>query len=140
MNNQNNPGNMGSNNTQGQNPQGGPKSFYEEINVAGNQLVDRLNQLFSEGNVRRVTIKDNNGRTLIEVPLTIGVVAATGLTFFNPFLAAIGALGALVAQIHIVIERYDDPADAAKEKIKSVIDEGERDVKQAANDIKDKMS
>jgi hypothetical protein len=96
-----------------------PRSFYEEVNVAGNQLVDRLNKLVSEGNIRRLIIKDSTGRTLIEVPLTLGVVAGTGAVFFAPFLAALGALAALIAQVHIIIERYEDPADAAKERMQN---------------------
>lgn len=98
-----------------------PRSFYEEINVAGNQLVDRLKSLTNEGNIRRLTIKDNNDRTILEVPLTLGVVAGTGVVMFAPFLAAVGAIAALVAQVRIVIERYEDPADAAREKVKSIL-------------------
>jgi uncharacterized membrane protein len=104
------------------NPQDSPRSFYEEINVAGNQLIERLNSLVQEGNIRRLIIKESNGRTLLEVPLTLGVVAGTGVAFFAPFLAAIGVIAALVAQVQIVIERYEDPADAAKEATKTVIE------------------
>jgi hypothetical protein len=104
-----------------------PRSFYEEINVAGNQLVDRLKSLTEEGNIRRLIIKDSNDRTILEVPLTLGVVAGTGVVMFAPFLAAVGAIAALVAQVRIVIERYEDPADAAKEKIKSIIEEPEEE-------------
>jgi uncharacterized membrane protein len=73
-----------------------PRSFYEEINVAGNQLVDRLKSLTEEGNIRRLIIKDSSDRTILEVPLTLGVVAGTGVVMFAPFLAAIGAIAALV--------------------------------------------
>jgi len=119
-------------NNSGNNPQGSPRSFYEEISVAGNQLVERLNALVSEGNIRRLIIKDNSGRTLIEVPLTLGVVAGTSVAFFAPFLAAIGAIAALVAQVQIVIERYEDPADADKEKTKTVIEVTEDDKKRTS--------
>jgi hypothetical protein len=104
------------------NPQDNPRSFYEEINVAGNQLIERLNALIQEGNIRRLIIKDGSGRTLLEVPLTLGVVAGTGVAVFAPFLAAIGAIAALVAQVKIVIERYEDPTDAAKEATRTVIE------------------
>jgi len=107
---------------QNQNPQGTPRSFSEEISVAGNQLIEKLQALINEGNIRRLTIKDKDGRTLLEVPLTLGVVAGTGMAFFAPFLAALGAIAALVAQVHIIVERYEDPADAAKEAAKSVVE------------------
>ena len=109
------------------NPQGSPRSFYEEISVAGNQLVERLNALVAEGNIRRLIIKDSSGRTLLEVPLTLGVVAGTSVAFFAPFLAAIGAIAALVAQVQIVIERYENPDDAAKEQTKTVIEVNKTD-------------
>ena len=102
------------------NPQEAPRSFYEEISVAGNQLVERLNTLVNEGNIRRLIIKDNAGRTLLEVPLTLGVVAGTSVALFAPFLAAVGAIAALVAQVRIVVERYENPADAEKEQKPSV--------------------
>ena len=101
-----------------------PHTFPEELSVAGNQLLDRLQTLLQEGNIRRLIIKDgNNDRTLIEVPLTLGVVAGAGLlVFIPPFLAAVGAIAALVANVRIVIERYENPEDAEKEKTDSVID------------------
>jgi hypothetical protein len=99
-----------------------PRSFYEEITVAGNQLLEQLQKLISEGNIRRLIIKDQTGRTLIEVPLTLGVVAGTTVAFFAPFLAAVGAIAALVAQVRIIVERYEDPSDADKETEPTVID------------------
>ncbi len=111
------------------NPQDAPRSFYEEINVAGNQLIERINALVNEGNIRRLIIKDNSGRTLIEVPLTLGVVAGTSVAIFAPFLAAIGAIAALVAQVHIIVERYENPADADREKNPSVAEVKKNDEK-----------
>lgn len=104
------------------NPQNTPRSFSEEISVAGNQLIEKLQSLINEGNIRRLTIKDKDGRTLLEVPLTLGVVAGTGVAFFAPFLAAVGAIAALVAQVQVIVERYEDPADAEKEGGKSVVE------------------
>jgi hypothetical protein len=104
------------------NPQEAPRSFYEEISVAGNQLVERINTLVNEGNIRRLIIKDNAGRTLLEVPLTLGVVAGTSVALFAPFLAAVGAIAALVAQVRIIVERYENPADAAKEQKPTIVE------------------
>ncbi len=110
-------------NTQNTQPNDAPHSFYEEVSVAGNQLLDQLQKMIKEGNIRRVIIKDSSGRTLLEAPLTLGVVAGTTVAFFAPFLAAVGAVAALVAQVKIVIERYENPADAEKEKNPGVVEQ-----------------
>lgn len=92
-----------------------PKTFAEEMNVAGSQLVERLQELVRQGNIRRLILRDQHGRTLLEVLLTLGVVGGAGVALFAPFLAAVGAIAALVTRIQIVIERYENPADAAQE-------------------------
>ena len=76
----------------------------EEFRVDGEQLVAKLKELLHEGNIRRVIIKDKEGRTLIEVPLTIGVVGA----ILIPVWAAIGAIAALVTEATIVVEKVDE--------------------------------
>ena len=78
----------------------------EEFRVNGEELVAKIKQLIHEGNIRRVIIKDKEGRTLIEIPLTIGVVGAILL----PVWAAIGAIAALVTEATIVIEKVDSPS------------------------------
>jgi hypothetical protein len=112
------------------NPEEAPRSFYEEISVAGNQLIERINELVNEGNIRRLIIKDNAGRTLLEVPLTLGVVAGTSVALFAPFLAAVGTIAALVAQVHIIVERYENPADADKERKPTIVEVKSPDDKQ----------
>ena len=98
------------------------KTFSEQINIAGNQVVARVQELIAEGNVRRLIIKEPNGKILLEVPLTIGAVAGVGLAAFAPMLAAIGAIAALVAKVNIVVERYENPSDADKEQHPHVIE------------------
>ncbi|MGD8813193.1 MAG: DUF4342 domain-containing protein [Anaerolineales bacterium] len=75
----------------------------EEFQVSGEQLVSKIKELVHEGNIRRITIKDQDGETLIEIPLTLGVVGA----IIIPVWAAIGAIAALVVNLTIVIERID---------------------------------
>ena len=75
----------------------------EEFQVNGEMLVAKIKELLHEGNIRRITIKDQGGDTLIEIPLTMGVVGA----IIVPVWAAIGAIAALVAKLTIVIERVD---------------------------------
>lgn len=75
----------------------------EEYRVSGEGVVAKIKELAHEGNIRRVIIKNEDGRTLLEVPLTLGVVGA----ILVPTWAAIGAVAALVANCTIVIERSE---------------------------------
>ncbi len=104
-----------------------PRTFAEELNVAGSQLLERIQELIQQGNIRRLSIVDSSGRTLLEVPLTLGVVGGAGVAIFAPFLAAVGAIAALVTRVRIVVERYEDPADAKHEAKPSVADVKDED-------------
>ena len=75
----------------------------EEYTVTGDGLIAKIKELVHEGNIRRVIIKNEEGRTLIEVPLTLGVVGAILL----PAWAAIGAVAALVTNCTLVVERLE---------------------------------
>lgn len=77
------------------------KRAYEEFKVNGEQLLGRVKELINEGNVRRIIIKDKEQKTLVEIPVTVGVIGAV----FAPVLAAVGAIAALVAECTIVVER-----------------------------------
>ncbi len=74
---------------------------HEEFRVNGEELLKRVRELIDEGNVRRIIIKDKGGKTLVELPLTIGVAAAV----LAPVLAAVGAIAALVTECTIIVER-----------------------------------
>jgi hypothetical protein len=75
----------------------------EEFKVSGENLLGKVKELVHEGNVRRIIIKNEKGQTLLEVPLTIGVVGVALL----PVWAAIGALAALATDCTIVVERKE---------------------------------
>jgi hypothetical protein len=79
------------------------KVHKEEYQVSGEEVVGKVKELVHEGNIRRITLKNEEGRTLIEIPLTIGVVGAVLL----PVWAAIGAIAALAANLTIVIEKVE---------------------------------
>jgi hypothetical protein len=83
------------------------RTWVEEIEIAGNELVERVKELIQEGNVRRLIIRRSDGTTLMEIPMTAGVVAGGVVTVFAPLLAALGALAALVAEIKLEIVRVD---------------------------------
>ncbi|HEY5132480.1 MAG TPA: DUF4342 domain-containing protein [Candidatus Krumholzibacteriaceae bacterium] len=80
------------------------KTRIEEFEVTGDKVVETVKRLAHEGNIRRITIKDTDGRSLIEIPLTLGVVGAVLL----PVWAAVGALAALVTSCTIVVEKLED--------------------------------
>jgi hypothetical protein len=77
----------------------------QEFSVTGEQVVDFVKKALHEGNIRRIVLKDESGKPLLEIPVTIGVVGVILL----PVWAAIGAAAALVAKMTIVIEKNDQP-------------------------------
>jgi len=90
-------------------PQGEPtrKNWQEELNATGDELINRVKGVVTEGNVRRIIIKQDD-RTLVELPLTIGVVGV----LLAPQLAAIGAIAALVTRCTIAVEREGSHEDS----------------------------
>jgi Flp pilus assembly pilin Flp len=75
----------------------------EEFHVNGEELIARIKELIHEGNIRRIIIKDKDGKTMIEFPLTFGVVGVV----LAPTLAAVGAVAALIGEATIVVEKVD---------------------------------
>ena len=75
----------------------------EEFQVRGEEIVSKIKEILHEGNIRRVIIKNESGRILIDIPLTIGVVGA----LLVPQLAAIGAIAALLSHGTIVVEKVE---------------------------------
>jgi hypothetical protein len=84
------------------------RTFIEEFKVAGRDLVDRVEELIEQGNVRRLIILNREGRPLLEIPLTAGVVAGGAVTLAHPVLAAVGAMAALLADVTIKVVRVED--------------------------------
>ncbi len=77
----------------------------EEFKVSGDTLFEKIQELFHEGNIRRILIKTQSGQTLLEIPLAAGLVGgAIGVALF-PFLAAVAAIGALAARLTLVVEK-----------------------------------
>jgi hypothetical protein len=75
----------------------------EEYTISSSNLVDRVKGLLHEGNVTRIIVKDEKGKTLLEIPATVGVIG----TVVAPWLAALGVIAALVANCKIVVERRE---------------------------------
>jgi len=80
------------------------KTYTEEFEVNGEELLTRIKELAHEGNIRRVIIRNEEGRNLIDVPLTFGIVGA----LLVPQLAAIGAIAALLSHGTILVEKVKE--------------------------------
>lgn len=75
----------------------------EEFKIDGEKLIAKIKELIHEGNIRKVIIKDKDGKVLMEIPMTFGVVGA----LLAPQLAAIGAIAALVTEATLVVEKSE---------------------------------
>lgn len=75
----------------------------EEFRVEGEKLITRIKEFFHEGDIQRIIIKDKEGKTVMEIPVTIGVVGV----LLAPQLAAIGAIAALITEATVVVEKSE---------------------------------
>lgn len=81
----------------------------EEFRVNGDKVVSKVKELVNEGNIRRIVIKSEEGKTLLDVPLTIGVGVVGVAALVAPVLGALAAVAAIVAKVSIVVERDVTP-------------------------------
>ena len=73
----------------------------EEFKVSGEGIVEKIKEIIKEGNARRIIIKNDDGKSVAEFPLTVGAVGA----LVAPILAAVGAIAALLTKCTIVVEK-----------------------------------
>ena len=76
----------------------------EEVEATGESLLRKVKEVVHQGNIRRLTIRDKEGRSLIDIPMTVGVVGV----LVAPQLAAIGAIAALVTECSLVVEKVEE--------------------------------
>lgn len=84
--------------------------YFEEFRVQGETVIAKIKELIHEGNVRRIIVKNDQGQTIMEIPLTFGVVGAV----IAPALAALGALLILASNYTIIVERTTPPPSEPK--------------------------
>ena len=82
----------------------GRKVCTEEFKVSGEALLAKIREIVHEGNVRRVIIRNEEGKALIDIPLSMGVVGA----LLAPQLAAVGAIAALITHGTLAVEKVSD--------------------------------
>lgn len=80
------------------------KTRTEEFKVTGSEILNKFKEILHEGNIRRIILKTEDGKTFLEIPLTVGIIGAA----FAPILAAVGAIAALVSSMTIVVEKVQD--------------------------------
>ena len=76
----------------------------EEFRVSGEEVVKTVKRIIKAGNIRKIIIKNEQGKTVVEIPLTIGAIGVV----LAPMLAAVGALAALLTKCVIVVEKRED--------------------------------
>lgn len=76
----------------------------ESIKIQGEKLLNKVKELVKEGNVRKISIHEKDGKELMSFPLSLGVVGAV----FAPVLAAVGAMAALIGECTITVEREEN--------------------------------
>lgn len=94
------------------------RTFTEEIEVMGSQLVQQVKDLFKQGNVRQMRIRKSNGDILLETPLTVGVFAGGAIVLAAPLLAILSVIAGFATRVRVEIVREvegDDAADNAAE-------------------------
>ncbi len=97
-------------------PEPNEKVTSEEFKISGDVLVAKIKELIHQGNIRRIIIKNEEGNTLIEIPMTVGVIGGVISAAFFPVLAAVGVIGAMVAHLTIVIERQESTESSEQDK------------------------
>ncbi len=81
------------------------RTFIEEIEIAGGQLVEWVGHLLKDGNVRQIRVKAPGGHVLLEAPVTVGVIGGGAVVLAAPWLAILGALAAVVGRVKVEIVR-----------------------------------
>jgi hypothetical protein len=79
------------------------KVVEEEFSVSADNLIEKVKELLHEGNVTRIIVKDEKGKVLLEIPVTVGVIGVV----LAPWLAALGVIAALATNCTVVIERRE---------------------------------
>lgn len=92
-------------------PRNAWKTFTEEVEVAGHQLVGEINRLLAEGNIRKLVIRTEKGDVMLSVPLTGGAVAGGVVALAAPWLVVIAAIAGLVAKVKLEIVREERPKE-----------------------------
>lgn len=87
-------------------------TFFQELSGTTTEIISQIRKLIKAGAVRRMMIKNKDGKVLIEVPLTAGIAGATMLTAMAPITSAIGLYAMFINDVQVVVEREPEAPDA----------------------------
>ena len=96
------------------------RTWFEDIEVAGEELLGRVKQLAADNRVKRIRVVEPDGDIALEIPLTYGAIAGGAVVLAAPVLAVLGTLGAFAARLKIEIvqeDTTDEAEDTAKEDV-----------------------
>lgn len=79
----------------------------EKMNVMGNELIDKLKEIIKEGNIKKITIKNDKGESILEIPVTAGVV---GLVLF-PYIGILGGMAAMLKEYKLEIKKEKEDSE-----------------------------
>lgn len=91
------------------------RTIIEEVEMAGRELVQFVQDLVEKGNIRRVIIRTKGGKKMLEIPLTAGAVVGGATAILAPTLAVLGGLAALLAEVKVEVEREEVEAEVVPE-------------------------
>lgn len=84
----------------------------DKINVMGNELIDKLKEIIKEGNVKKITVKNDKGESILEIPVNAGVV---GLVLF-PYIGILGGMAAMLKEYKLEIKKENEKEDEKETK------------------------
>ena len=96
-------------------PKNSDRSWNEEIEVAGEQLVEQVKKLAADAQVRRIKIYEPDGDIAVDIPLTVGAIAGGAVAIAAPVLAVIGALAAFVTKVKIEVVREEEKDETSED-------------------------
>lgn len=85
-------------------------TFTEKIQVAGADVVERVKELVAEGNVRRIVLRNDEGKTLLTVPMNLGAAVSGVAVLAAPLVVVLGVVAGMLARVTIEVERTEMPA------------------------------
>lgn len=100
-------------------------STFKSISGTFDEIIAQVRRMVKEGNARRLIVRSKEGKTMLEVPLTVGLAGSTIAGVMAPVLSGLAAFALFINDMDIVVEKYDDSPDAVEADIIEVEDEEE---------------
>jgi hypothetical protein len=106
---------------------------FKSISGSFDEMISQIKKLVEEGNARRLIVKNKKGKTVLEVPLSLGLAGGTVAGVMAPVLSGLAAIALFINDMQISVERYDEVPDAEEADVIEVVDENEEKAKESEN-------